>query len=1560
MGKKDKKKDKRLGVQQDYNDDEDHGGGIAIPDSSMPVDEDVEEDEAGTKGKAGTKGNKKANGGFSSLTVEDDEEDGNGSENDDKKTKETSKKKGGAAAATELKPKKKPVAHGSSSASDSDDVKIDLDLKPKKKPATATAAAASTAKKQQASGLGSDSDSDDDVKIDLDFKPKKKGAAVKGKEVDSKDNKKKNVLDGMKSLAIEDSDEDTNNTTAKPAAKSKKSKGATAVPAAGAAPSSSSSHQHHDDMISFGDSDHEDEEHDDKAKGSGKASAKDKKKDKGKDKKTVAVAADNGKYEMERQRGAAALKLEQEKQKARQEEEEIDALLAELDDKPAAGAATAAKGRKNKKKRKEAKDEEEDVEALLAALDARDAGGPDGGSEEKEKEKRPAKAGDAKGTKANNTKTAQKHHDEDDDDDDAGEHDVPGSKAKAANNMMSLLAIEGEDNDMNIDVDDADDADDANVKTKPAAAVEKPMTAAEKKKAKKKKGKAGDKQEDDLDAILAEFGVAAPPAPVTETTSAPAAAAAEEGGAETLEQLEAIPDNKLTAAQKKRLKKLRQKAKQDAGSAPDTASAASAVAPAAEPTDGAIHEAAGAAGAAGGKKKESAAVRKMREEIERRKAEQEKLAAAAVEAERLAQEQLKAEEEAARRAEEIKQKKKEAERLKREQLRKDGKLLTKSEKEKQRKAEQFRMQLIEQGKLPVGEETDEKKKVVYESKKKKPKQPGAASQEAAAVSAEPVVKVEHPIAVQERSVEVAQPAVEPTKEEHADDWDDEDWESKTQALVSVVKNTGDEEEEDINALLAKKAEEHLNSVITEKSVESAQPVQPAAKPVAKPAVSKTQPKKEDPVASQAKVEQESSEEEASSEEEEEDEEESEESSGEGSESGSGSESESGSEKTSSEESSSEYSSSEEEEVLDKQEVERRARVAAIKEKRIQMKEAALKARTKDKLRAPIVCILGHVDTGKTKILDRLRRTNVQGGEAGGITQQIGATFFPLDAIRKEVDRLNLKDFALRIPSLLIIDTPGHESFNNLRTRGSSMCDIAILVVDIMHGLEPQTIESINILRQRKNPFVVALNKIDRLFDWKVSKDCGSRESLSKQKPHVLAEFKDRLSQVTVAFAEQGLNTALYWENPDPRKYISLVPTSAVTGEGIPDLVMNLVNFSQTMLEPRLMFCNYLECTVIEVKVIEGYGTTVDVVLTGGELKEGDTIVVCGLDGPIVTKIRSLLTPHPMKEMRVKGQYLLHKRLEAAIGIKIAAEGLEKAVAGTQVYVPLKASDSDEIDFLKNEVMSDMHTILSSVNKTGLGVYVQASTLGSLEALLEFLRVSKIPVAGVNIGPVNRRDVMKCSTMLEKKKEFALILAFDVKVEKDAETLAKELEIKIFTADIIYHLFDQFTAYIDDIKKKKREAASSEAVFPCILKILPNCIFNQKSPIVLGVEVQEGILKVGTPIVILTGKTGVSAASAAEEVIPGMASTVGTLEIGRVQGIEVDKKAVPSAKAGQSVAVKIGGQDNILYGRHFDLENTLYSKLTRRSIDLLKEHFRDELGKEDWQTVIKIKKLLDIK
>ncbi len=808
------------------------------------------------------------------------------------------------------------------------------------------------------------------------------------------------------------------------------------------------------------------------------------------------------------------------------------------------------------------------------------------------------------------------------------------------------------------------------------------------------------------------------------------------------------------------------------------------------------------------------------------------LCRAAEEAERKRIEELeRKEQEEAEKKEAERLKKKEKERAKREQLKKEGKLLTPKQKAEKAAAEAKMKAMIQSGQISVeglkgadASGTGEgKKKVVYDNKKKKK---GPQAQQ----TSDKAIKEETPADEQKTEGASEPTAAEPTKAEaqvvtsaEADEAEDikDDWDAASDEDVKDDWDAESDEEKEMEKPAA------------------AAPQKQAKGPAASSAAVKTSGKdKAAPVAAQQPKE---SKVQAAADEEEEEEEDDED---DDSEEGSSDDSSDDSDDDSSDDS--DDDSSEDDDGLTKAERAAAQKKQESAERRKARTEAALAARNKDDLRSPICCILGHVDTGKTKLLDKIRQTNVQDGEAGGITQQIGATYFPVENIKAKAAVIDPNQtFEYKIPGLLVIDTPGHESFTNLRTRGSSLCNIAILVVDIMHGLEQQTLESIRLLRDKKTPFIVALNKIDRLYGWKATPNGGFRASLANQDRSTQQEFEDRLAKTIVLFAEQGLNACLYYDNKNFGRNVSLVPTSAHTGEGIPDMLQLIVNLTQSRMSESLMYLSELECTVLEVKVIEGLGTTIDVVLSNGILREGDKIVVCGLNGPIVTQVRALLTPQPMKEMRVKGAYVHHKEVKAALGVKITAPDLEKAIAGSRLLVVQEGDDEED---LKDEVMSDLTSLLNSIDKSGKGVSVQASTLGSLEALLEFLRVSKIPVSGINIGPVYKRDIMRCATMLERAKEFACMLCFDVEVDKDAAKLAEELGIKVFKADIIYHLFDSFTAYNAEMLAAKRRDAAPSAVWPCRLRTL--AVFAKRDPIILGCDITEGSLRVGTPLAVI--------------------------------------------------------------------------------------------------------------
>ncbi len=609
---------------------------------------------------------------------------------------------------------------------------------------------------------------------------------------------------------------------------------------------------------------------------------------------------------------------------------------------------------------------------------------------------------------------------------------------------------------------------------------------------------------------------------------------------------------------------------------------------------------------------------------------------------------------------------------------------------------------------------------------------------------------------------------------------------------------------------------------------------------------------------------------------------------------------------------------------------------------VEEEKADNKLNINDNMRSPICCVLGHVDTGKTKLLDRIRKTNVQDKEVGGITQQIGASYFPIDVIREKTKDVGGKlDIEYNLPGILIIDTPGHESFSNLRHRGSSLCDIAILVVDVMHGLEKQTLESIKILKEKKIPFVIAVNKIDRIYGWKSSGEVSIRDTIKKQDKSSVDELEDRIKGIKNELSGQGLNTEIFLKNQQMKKVYSLVPVSAITGEGIPDLLALMVFMTQKWMNRKLTLISDLECSIMEVKTEEGLGTTVDAILSNGKLKEGDKIIVATTNGPVITNIRTILTPQPLKEMRIKDQYIHHKEIKASMGIKIVANDLENVVAGTCI-ARIESNDTPEIiEKKKLQVSSEIDNLLDSIKCSERGVYVKASTLGSLEAFVSLLKDEKIPIGNVSIGSLHKKDITLASTNTSLDyKEYSVILAFNIKVSKDIEKMAQANRIKIITGEIVYNIVDAYKKHLESIKKVKKEQNKDVAVFPCVVEMMgKKFIFNNKNPYVIGVRVIAGKLKLGTPLI-----------APSKNII-----------LGKVTSIEREHKKLEVGELGTEVCIKVENEESsVTFGRQITEEETLYSNITRESIDCLKEFYRNDMKKEDWMLIIDMKKELNIK
>ncbi|MGZ4850618.1 MAG: translation initiation factor IF-2 [Candidatus Bathyarchaeia archaeon] len=575
-------------------------------------------------------------------------------------------------------------------------------------------------------------------------------------------------------------------------------------------------------------------------------------------------------------------------------------------------------------------------------------------------------------------------------------------------------------------------------------------------------------------------------------------------------------------------------------------------------------------------------------------------------------------------------------------------------------------------------------------------------------------------------------------------------------------------------------------------------------------------------------------------------------------------------------------------------------------------------------RQPIVCVLGHVDAGKTSLLDELRKTSVQAREAGGMTQHIGASFFPVETLKQLIGPyLSSFKTGIEIPGLLVVDTPGHEAFTNLRRRGGSVADIAILVVDLLKGFEAQTYECIEILKARKTPFLVAVNKIDRVPGWKAQQGTPFLQSYGSQSSFVREDFDNRLYSIMGQFSLAGFKTDRFDHIRDFTVNVALVPTSAKTGEGLSELVMVLVGLTQQFLTKRLQTTDgAAKGSVLEVKDEPGLGLTLNAIIYDGTLHKDDLIVVGGRDGPISARVRAILVPKPLDEMRdPRDKFTSVDCVFASAGIKVVATGLEGALAGAPLFgVPTGEDPSTYCKLITEEIGR------IRITKEIEGVIVKADTLGSLEAMAEILKTNNVQVRIADVGDISKRDVIEASVVKTCEPLVGAILAFGVKTLPDAEAEAAANGIPIFNQPIIYNLIDAYIQWAKNKRETKSEAEFEALVKPGKLRVLPNCIFHRAKPLVVGVEVLAGRLK---------PKYGLMRAEDGSD-------------LGEIDQIQDKGKAVPEAKVGMEVAISM---DKPIAGRHVFERDVLYVKVPEKDAQALLTAHLDDLTAEE-QDVLK--------
>ncbi|KQC04493.1 MAG: translation initiation factor IF-2 [Methanoculleus sp. SDB] len=567
--------------------------------------------------------------------------------------------------------------------------------------------------------------------------------------------------------------------------------------------------------------------------------------------------------------------------------------------------------------------------------------------------------------------------------------------------------------------------------------------------------------------------------------------------------------------------------------------------------------------------------------------------------------------------------------------------------------------------------------------------------------------------------------------------------------------------------------------------------------------------------------------------------------------------------------------------------------------------------SKAAIRTPIVCVLGHVDHGKTSLLDRIRGSSVVDTEEGAITQHIGATLVPLDVIEQMSGVAGSMQFD--IPGLLFIDTPGHHAFTTLRSRGGALADMAILVVDLNEGFQPQTIEALQILRSQKTPFVVAANKIDRIHGWRVMENMPFKKTFSRQNERVQGVVETKIYELVGKLSEMGFNCERYDRIRDFARNIAIVPVSAITGEGIPDLLMVMVGLAQRYLTEslRLTVEGPGSGTVLEVKEERGLGITLDVILYDGILKVGDEIVVGGHDGVITTKVRSLLKPRPMKEILVEDRFERVKSVTAATGIKVAAPRLDGSVAGT----PLRVVRGDR-DAVIADVTREMQDI--QVTLKDEGVYIKADTIGALEALSKELEANTIPVMRAEVGPVSRHDIIEVSTI--KNPLYSAVLSFNTPILPDAiDTLAEPSmkQVMLFEGGVIYRLIDDFLEWQEDTRRAMEKQRFENLVMPGKISLLPDCVFRQSNPAVVGVRILGGKLQSGVNLIHLDGR-----------------------KVGRVKMMKSGQETVHEADAGDEIAISIEGPT---VGRQINVGDELYVDIPERHVKVIETEMMSHLN-----------------
>ena len=562
------------------------------------------------------------------------------------------------------------------------------------------------------------------------------------------------------------------------------------------------------------------------------------------------------------------------------------------------------------------------------------------------------------------------------------------------------------------------------------------------------------------------------------------------------------------------------------------------------------------------------------------------------------------------------------------------------------------------------------------------------------------------------------------------------------------------------------------------------------------------------------------------------------------------------------------------------------------------------------IRQPIVTVAGHVDHGKTSLLDNIRKTGVADTEAGGITQKISFTLVPIENIKKRCPLINKQKITLDFPGFLFIDTPGHAAFSHLRKRGGSLADLAILIMDINEGIMPQTAEVIELLKINKTPFIIALNKIDKISGWKrISEDL--RENIEKQASNVNLEFQEKILTIIGSLHHHGFNAKPFYEISDFTTQLALVPCSARTGEGINEIILMLCGLSQKFLKQNLKLGDEGKGVILEIKK-EKSMQYAEAILYDGLLNFKDELAIASFNQPILSKIRVL-----EEIMPVSNKFKPTTKATAATGIKLQLINPENILPGMPFRVFNNNLKQIEKEF-KKEIGEKLQT-----DETG--IIIKADSLGSLEALTTLLKQENIEIVSAGIGPINKRDFIKAETNLKINPENAVIVGFNV--EEDDEIREQEKgKVIILKNEVIYKLIEDLIK----TKKQKSDEIKRERIMQLAtvgkIKILKQYVFRNSNPAVFGVKIEAGKIKANLPLMNDNGE-----------------------QISHIKAIQENQTQLEIAEQGKEIAISLPG---VNFERQLKETEYLYTDMSEQQFRQFKEN-KDLLTHEEVQTLQKI-------